>query len=95
MDYLHTEFNLGPGDILEVTLDHAANVQLMDTVNFTDYRNGRPFRYIGGFVQKSPYRLKAPRAGKWHLVIDLGGNAGAVRASTRVLPATFAMAQPR
>jgi hypothetical protein len=30
-------------------------------------------------------RLSAPHPGHWHLVIDLGGHAGSVRASIRTI----------
>ena len=86
MDYLHSEFDLSSDDVLEVTLGgNAANVQLLDSTNFQNYRHGRAFRYYGGYVTQSPFRIRAPHAGHWHLVIDLGGNAGKVGASVRVL----------
>jgi hypothetical protein len=85
MNYLHYELDVGPNDAIEVTLDHAANVQLMDSTNFYNYKEGRAFRYYGGYVKTSPYRLRAPNQGSWYLAIDLGGNSGTVRASVRVL----------
>ncbi len=67
MEFLHREFDLGPNDVLEVTLDNAANVQLLDPTNYANYRNGRPFEYHGGYVTTSPYRLRPPHQGHWHL----------------------------
>ena len=87
MDYLHYEFDAQVGDIAEVTLDAAANVQLMDTTNYNNYRNGQTFRYHGGYVKHTPFRLPFPHSGHWHLVIDLGGGSGRVRATARVIPA--------
>ncbi len=87
MNYLHQEFDAGPGDIVEVTLDHAANVQLLDRGNFEDYQRGRTFRYFGGYATRSPFRLQPPRQDRWHLVIDLGGAAGSVRAGVRIINA--------
>jgi hypothetical protein len=92
MEFLHQDLSLAAGDVVEVTLDHAANVQLMDTENFERYRRGEPYRYHGGYVTQSPFRIQAPSAGRWHLVIDLGGNAGQVRAWSQVLRATEAVA---
>jgi hypothetical protein len=84
--YLHYDLgDLGPNSIVEVTLDHAANVQLMDSSNYDNYRSGRQFRYVGGYVKQSPYLVTPPRYADWHLVIDLGGAAGTVRASARVI----------
>lgn len=85
MDFLHRELALQTGDVVEVALDHAANVQLLDPSNFLAYQERRPYRYHGGHATQSPFRIKAPHAGNWHLVIDLGGGPGSVRASVAVL----------
>jgi len=86
MDYLHHQFEAGPGDVIEVMLDRAANVQLLDPVNYENYRQGRTFQYeAGGYATDSPVRFHPPRPGTWHLVIDLGGGAGSVRATARIL----------
>jgi hypothetical protein len=87
MNYLHQEFDVGPSDVIEVTLDHAANVLLLDPANYTNYRSGHSYRYHGGYVTSSPFRMTPPHKGRWHLIVDLGGNAGTVRASARVLSA--------
>jgi hypothetical protein len=85
MNYLHYEFDLSAGDVVEVTLDKQANVRLMDPPNYAKYRNGQKHRYHGGLAQESPLKLPAPHEGHWHVVIDLGGYAGSVRASARAL----------
>lgn len=85
MNFLHYDLHLNSGDIVEVTLDKQANVQLMDDSNFGNYKQGRSFRYYGGLVKRSPFRLAAPSGGHWNLVIDLGGYAGSVRASVRTI----------
>jgi len=90
MNFLHKEFDLAADDVVEVTLDHAANVQLLDPSNFQAYRSGQQYRYYGGYATTSPFRIAAPQPGHWHLVIDLGGNAGTVRASVRVLSSASA-----
>jgi hypothetical protein len=88
MNYLHQEFDAGPSDVIEVTLDHAANVLLLDSTNYNNYRDGRAYRYHGGYAKISPLRLSPPRFDHWHLVVDLGGNTGTVRASASVLSHT-------
>ena len=74
------------GEIVEVTLSNAANVRLMDSSNFQNYRNGRRHRYYGGHVKHSPFRLKIPNSGHWYVAVDLGGYSGRVGSSVRVLP---------
>lgn len=88
MKYLHHEFDVGPSDVIEVALDHPANVLLLDTTNYDNYRNGRQYRYRGGYAKASPVRISPPRAGHWHLVVDLGGGFGTVRASASLLSQT-------
>ncbi|MBY0522194.1 MAG: DUF1883 domain-containing protein [Gemmataceae bacterium] len=88
MNFLDRELDLTPNDVVEVTLDHPANVQLLDPSNFLAYKQGKPYRYQGGYVTRSPFRIRAPQSGKWHLVVDLGGAPGMVRASALVLSDT-------
>ncbi|MHB0923721.1 MAG: DUF1883 domain-containing protein [Bellilinea sp.] len=79
--------NLSAGEIVEITLvQNAANVRLMDSSNFSNYRSGRRHQYIGGYMTKSPVRLQIPRSDHWYVAIDLGGNSGTVRSAVRVLP---------
>ncbi len=88
MNYLHYDFNLQSGDIVEVTLDKQANVRLLDDNNYSKYRGGEKHRYYGGRAVRSPVRLPVPHSGHWHVVIDLGGQAGTVTASVRTLSGT-------
>lgn len=86
MKFLHYEFDAGPSDIIEVTLEgNAANVQLLDSANFLNYKNGRRYQYYGGHATKSPVRLLPPHKTQWHVVVDVGGYAASVRASARLL----------
>lgn len=74
------------GEMVEITLSgNAANVRLLDSSNFNSYRNGRQHRYIGGLARKSPVRLKIPRSGQWHVVVDMEGLSGTVRSSVKIL----------
>lgn len=74
------------GEIVQITLSGtAANVQLMDSSNFSNYRAGRRYRYTGGHATRSPVRLQIPRSGHWHVAIDLGGYAGTLRSPVNVL----------
>ena len=84
MNILHYDLQLGQNDVVIVTLDKQANVQLMDSSNFDNYRRRERFSYYGGLVKQSPFRLKPPHGGNWHLAIDLGGYAGSVSASVNV-----------
>ena len=85
MNFLHYEVDAGPQNTIQVTLDKQANVRLLDATNFQRYRSGQQHNYYGGLAKVSPINLKAPYQGHWHVVIDLGGYSGTVRASVRVL----------
>ncbi len=85
MNFLHSEFDGGLGDIVIVTLDHQANVMLLDDLAFSAYQSGARFSYYGGWATASPVRLCPPSTGHWHIVVDLGGRGGQVRAGVRVV----------
>ena len=85
MNFLHTEFDGGAGDVAVVTLSGQANVMLLDSGAFATYRAGGAFKYRGGWATRSPVQLSPPRQGRWHVVVDLGGCAGTVRAGVRIL----------
>lgn len=85
MNYLHKELDLDAGDVVSVTLTGQANVMLLDGLNYSAYRRGDSFRYYGGLAKVSPCRLSPPHAGRWHVVVDLGGYAGSVRAGISVI----------
>ena len=85
-----THYKLGHqrrGTTIEVTLQgNAANVQLLDSSNLQNYKSGRPYKYSGGLVHRSPVTLVVPRDGHWHVTVDLRGLRGQVRSSIRILP---------
>lgn len=86
--------NLSKGNLIEVTLKgNATNVLLLDSTNYNNYKNGRRYRYYGGYVKKSPYNVIVPRNGTWFLVIDLGGYPGQVKSSVKVLPGALPLAK--
>ncbi len=85
MNYLHYEFDASSDNVIEVTLDKQANVELLDTTNYISFRQGRSYRTYGGLAKVSPLRLRPPHAGHWHVVVHLGGYRGSVRAGARLI----------
>ena len=69
-----TKYDLGQldkGRVVEIILKgNAANVRLMDSSNFNNYRNGRNHRYIGGLAKKSPVRLQTTHSAHWYVFIS-------------------------
>lgn len=85
----HLRYDLGnikSGSTVVVTLKNQANVQLMTTSEYTNYKAGRRFRYHGGRVTRSPFRITVPSNGHWVVAIDLGGYQGTIGASVSVEP---------
>jgi hypothetical protein len=95
----YTVYDLGNkkrGEIVEITLQgSAANVRLMDSSNYQNYKNGRSHRYTGGLAKRSPVRLQIPNSGRWYVTIDMQGLRGTVRSSIRMMPSALPeMRQP-
>lgn len=87
MEFIHTDLGQRErGEVVEVTLTSAANVRLMDSSNFSSYRNGRRHTYFGGLAKQSPIRLQVPHSRHWHVAVDMQGLRGSTRAGVRVLP---------
>lgn len=87
MQFIHTDLGQRKrGEVVEVTLTSGANVRLLSSLDFSNYKNGRRHRYIGGLVRRSPVHLKIPSSGHWHVAVDMQGLRGSARASVRVLP---------
>ena len=85
----HIKYDLGQvkrGSVVIVTLDKQANVLLMDSSNYTNYKSGRRSSYYGGLMKRSPAQIPVPRDGHWFVAIDLGGRSGNVRHGVRVQP---------
>lgn len=86
--------NLKKGQIVEVTLKgNAANVRLMNSSNFQNYKNGRRHSYHGGLVKRSPFNIGVPSSGRWYLTIDMQGLRGRTSSSINVLPSPLPAAQ--
>jgi len=83
--HLHQSFLAWSGDLLRIWLDRRANVLLLDENDYMRYRSGGGFRYLGGYARTSPVELPVPYPGRWHLVIDMGGQPGALRVRAEVI----------
>lgn len=78
------------GQRVQVTLSgNAANVRLMDSSNYQNYKSGRSHRYAGGLIKRSPVVLGVPNFGHWYVTVDLQGLRGTVSSSVQVLPSVL------
>lgn len=58
---------------VEVELSYAADVFLVDSVNFQRYKSGSRFTYYGGHYTTSPVRISVQGTGRWYLIVRGGG----------------------
>ena len=85
MNYLHFPITASAGDTVVVSLDSQVNVRLLDSINYSRYCRGERHEFYGGLARVSPFRLRVPRTGEWHVAIDLGGYSGTVRAGVQLI----------
>lgn len=76
---------LHAGDVLRVTLDHQADVRLLDDANYALLKAKSKYESVGGHATKSPVVLVAPSDGHWNLIIDAGDHTRELHASVDVL----------
>lgn len=85
----HQRYDLGTvkkGSTVVISLKNQANVQLMTQSEYNNYKAGRRYRYHGGRVTRSPFRMPVPSSGHWVVAIDLGGYAGRISSAVAVEP---------
>ena len=88
MKFVHSDLGYQErGNVVEVRLSgSAANVLLLDSSNFQNYRAGRRHSFYGGLIRRSPSHIPIPHSGHWHVAVDMRGLGGQTRASIRVIP---------
>lgn len=87
MDFVHYDLGLlEEGTTVVVSLDAVANVCVLDHANFLYYQMDTSFKYLGGYITRSPYYAVIPQGGFWHVVIDLGGYEGRIGSSVKIIP---------
>lgn len=54
---------------VEVQLNYAADVFLMDSTNFRRYQAGQSFEYFGGNYTRTPMHISVKGSGRWYLIV--------------------------
>ena len=68
------------GKVVRAEISHASDVFIVDSTNFSKWKQGRDFIYHGGHYSESPVDIPVPRGGVWYAIIE-----GAQRASVSVM----------
>lgn len=55
---------------VSVELKNAANVFLVDSINFKKWKNGQRFKYHGGHCTKNPVNIRVSGYGRWYLIVE-------------------------
>ncbi|BFH10577.1 DUF1883 domain-containing protein [Paenibacillus melissococcoides] len=58
---------------VEVELQHAADVFLVDRTNYQKYTSGQSFKYYGGHYTRTPVTISVNDAGRWYLIVRGSG----------------------
>jgi len=82
--WFHDIGDVEQGNIIEVTLDKAANVRVMDSDNYESFRNRRSYTAIIYYITSSPFKIKLPRSAHWYVVVDPEDQPGSVVSSVKV-----------
>lgn len=86
MEHLLSPVEAEAGDTIEVTTDRPANVRLLTPAEYDNYLRGRAYQAVrDGVTPTGLVRFPVPHAGRWDVVIDLGGKPGRVEASVALL----------
>ncbi|MDN3365381.1 DUF1883 domain-containing protein [Priestia megaterium] len=55
---------------VEVQLENAADVYLLDRTNFQKYQNGQDYKYYGGHCRQTPVNITVSGIGRWYLIVE-------------------------
>ncbi|MBN1697694.1 MAG: DUF1883 domain-containing protein [Spirochaetales bacterium] len=70
MNHLHTYLFLEKDGAVVVSIDCPGNIYLMSGNEYSNYCASADFTAVGGKAKIGKNTIHAPKAGKWHLVID-------------------------
>lgn len=68
------QMTTGPNLVVEVTVNQAAYVYLVNAQGYQNYLNGNEFSYKGGYTSDKIYRIRIPSSNHWYIIVDNGDN---------------------
>jgi hypothetical protein len=85
MQYIHYKIKADKDQVVQITTDHEASIKLMDTFNYAKFQKGKTCDFFGGAYPASTVEFRVHKLDEWHVVIDLEGRAGFVKASVNLI----------
>jgi len=85
VEFLHYPVRVTPKDVVNISLSGKANVLFLDDLNYKKYVIGKPFNFRGGLSVKPKVRFTPAYKGLWHVVIDMKGLEGTVKAVVDIM----------
>lgn len=81
MTFLHWKIPGSPGDVVLIHTDTPAYVRMLDPLSFEAYKRGSKYQGEGGWSDSLDVEFVLPYKGTFHVVVDLGGTAGNLKAT--------------
>lgn len=85
MRFIHSQEHLNGGDTVRLDCDTQCNFMLTTDANFSSYRRGGSFQYLGGHFKRFPAFITAPHSDNWNITIDLAGGSANIRYNLSVV----------
>jgi len=84
MTFMHWKITGAAGDRIRIKTDIPAFVRMLDSLNFEYYKRGSKSSGEGGWSDKRDEEFILPYKGTFYVTVDLGGQAGVVKATCDV-----------
>jgi len=72
------------GHLVEITLGYAVNVRIMNEENYNSFSGNKSHKFMGGYVERSPYRVMLPFDDHWFAVIEAGSFFSKIKSLVKI-----------
>ena len=72
------------GNQIEVVLGYAVNVRIMNEENYDSFSQNGTHRFMGGYIERSPYKVPIPFDDHWYTVIEAGSFFGKIKSLVKL-----------
>jgi hypothetical protein len=72
------------GSMVEISLGYAVNVRVLDEAAYALFKENTAHKFIGGYIERSPYKVGIPSDGHWYVIIDAGSFFGKIKSLVKL-----------